>query len=287
MTQPLIKVLLAGLAALALGGAALSISPVYHNFGEVAVQASKTQEFQITLPPGTARGTTLRYSIMGPDAVDFILMAASTQDPFDPNFPCPPGAQGVICTMGVEFRPRSMGLKKATLVVTDGRGSSNSATVEGTAVAALCKPTVVWCNYAHHYSGVFSWSDGNDGVNVDVVQGVASCNVMGDPTPLASGPGLIAVEFDRDEDSTTFFRITVACPTRYPPEPVRPVEFGKNDLSTYKQPLAMTIERVNAGPPRLKGRDDEVSWNLCPNSQYRRPVRAGAGALGPQDPCPP
>ena len=103
----------------------------------------------------------MTYSIIGPDAGDFLLTTGSTIDPFDPSSPCPAGAQGVVCTTGVEFRPRSMGPKKAILVVSDGRGSSNSAPVEGTAVAALCTHTVVPCNYALHYSGVVSWSDGD------------------------------------------------------------------------------------------------------------------------------
>lgn len=274
----MIKLLLAGIAVLAFAGAALSISPVYHNFGDVAVMGLKTQAFQITLSPGTARGTTLTYSIIGPDAVDFLLTTGPTADPFDPNYPCPAGAQGVVCSTGVEFRPRSMGPKKATLVVSDGRGSSNSAPVEGMAVAAICTHTVVPCNYALHYSGVVSWSGGDAGANVDVVQGVASCNATGD-TELTSGPGLIGVEFDRSEEgraSSTWYRITVACPIRYPPEPARPAELGHGEFGSYKQPLGMTITQLNAsGPPRLKGSDGEVSWDLCPNSQYQPAVRVG------------
>ncbi len=282
MTRPPINVL-PGIAAIALAGAALSISPASHNFGEVAVMGLKEQDFQIILSPGTPRGATLRYSIMGPDAGDFSLRYGPTQDPFHPNDPCPAGAQGVVCTTAVEFRPRSLGRKTATLTVSDGRGST-SATIQGTGVAALCKATVVWCN-SHHYSGVFSWSDGSGAVNVDVVQGVASCNVSGDVSPLTSGSGLLAVEFDLDEDGTTFFRISAACPTRYPPEPVRPVEFGKHDLSSYKQPLAMSIGQVNRGPPRLKGSDGEASWDLCPNSQFQPAVRTGASRG--QGRCPP
>ena len=59
-------------------------------------------------------------------------------------------------------------------------------------------------------------------MNVDVEKGVASCNATGE-SELTSGPGLVAVEFGRNK---TFYRVTVACPTRYPPEPARPAELG-------------------------------------------------------------
>ena len=271
---------------LVIGGttaAALTIAPASHDFGQVAVMGLKTQIFTTTLPPGVTSGT-LTYAITGPDAADFL---DSGTMPFGPNTSCPSGPQGVACEWSVEFRPRSMGPKRATLEVTDNSGNRITAALRGEAVAALCTNRVVFCNYAHHYSGVVSWSDGNAGVNVDVEKGVASCNATGE-SELTSGPGLVAVEFGESEDEPSpFYRITVACPTRYPPEPARPAELGHGELGSYKQPLRMTIADVNKGPPRLKGDDGEVSWNLCPNAQYVRAVRQGPRAtVGPHQPCP-
>jgi hypothetical protein len=170
-----------------------------------------------------------------------------------------------------------MGQKHATLVVSVGPGNWTSATLEGEAVAALCTNRVVFCNYAHHYSGVVSWRGEGGHANVDVVKGVASCNATtGDGAGMTSGSGLIAVEFGKDDEMPAgFYRITVACPIRYPPEPARPAELGHDEFGSYKQPLpsGVTVEQVHAGPPNLKGSisegGDGVSWNLCPNSQYR------------------
>lgn len=289
-----IKLLLAGVVILAVTGAALSITPVYHNFGKVPVGVFKEMEFKVTLSPRPTPGTTLRYVIRGADAVDFDLRsgtdidslnpaAGATVDPLDPLRGCAAGAQGVVCTVGVQFRPESMGPKKAALDVEHGRGST-SATLEGEGVAALCTHTVVPCNYAHHYSGVVQWSDGTAGVNVDVVKGVASCNALGE-SEMVSGPGIIGVEFGESADAPSpFYRITVACPTRYPPEPARPAELGHGEFGSYKQKLNRTIVEVQTkGPPRLWAWEGEVSWNLCPHAQY---VPRSPTTVGPHEHCP-
>jgi hypothetical protein len=285
MIQPLTKVLLAGGSALVVAGAALSISPVYHNFGDVAVLGLTTKAFQVTLPPGSARGITLTFSIIGPDAVDFLIgpdaggdLVRPTVDPFDPNSPCPAGAQGVVCTKHVEFRPRSLGPKKATLVVKDGRGSSNSATLEGIGVAPLCTHTVVPCNYALHFSGVFGWnytvagpaSKYTENVNVDVVNGVAACNGSATQsgegrtyTGVIVGTGLIGVEFLPDPLYPWVYQITAACPTPAWPAkddqeatPSQPAELGQGEQSSDKQPVGrkgMLLEEAIASVTKLDG----------------------------------
>lgn len=285
MTHLMTKLLPAGVAGLAVAGAALRISPMYHNFGDVAVMGLKTKAFQVTLPPGSARGITLEFSIIGPDAADFHIgpdaageMVRSTVDPFDPNSPCPAGAQGVVCTKQVEFRPRSLGPKKATLVVKDGRGSSNSAALEGMGVAPLCTHTVVPCNYALHFSGVFSWtstlsspgSQYRQHVNVDVAQGVAACNGSATSseqgrslTGAIVGTGLIGVEFLNDPVYPWVYLITVACPSPDWPAtedaaaiPSRPAELGQNEFTSEKQPVGrpgMRLEQAIASVTKLEG----------------------------------
>jgi hypothetical protein len=271
--------------------AALTINPPYQNFGKVVAGNMESRSFTTTLPPGAAWGTSLTYTITGPNAGDFKWEDANPVDPFNSNS-CRAGAQGVACTGSVLFYPRSVGSKRATLAVSDGRGSMTSATLEGEAVAALCTNRVVFCNYAHHYSGVVSWSDGDSYVNVDVVRGVASCNTGGpDPGLMVSGPGLIAVEFGQSTErserrSLTYYRITAACPTRYPPEPTRPAELGHDEIGSYKQPLGMTLAELQEREhPRLKGSDGEVSWDLCPNSQFQPAVRVQDSRS--QGRCPP
>jgi hypothetical protein len=233
----------------------------------------------------------LTYAITGPDAIDFDAQRynrarAQTIDPFAPGS-CTAGPQALECTTTVEFRPQSIGPKSATLVVTDNHGNRATAALKGMGVAALCKVTIVPCNYAHHYSGVVSWAGGNDQVNVDVVRGMASCNSSitdgGGPT---TGPGLIAVELDQSKEgrvSSTWYRITVACPIRYQPDPALPAEMGHGEIGSYKQPLLMTIEDAHNGlvrkrSPRLRGTHSQVagetvSWDLCPDSLFQPGVR--------------
>ena len=286
MISPLARVLLAGASVLLVAGAAVTITPVYHNFGDVAVMGLKAKDFQVTLPAGSARGITLEVKIIGPDAGDFLMgpnargLVRSTVDPFDSNYPCPAGAAGVVCGTQVEFRPRSMGPKKATLVVSDSRGNSNSAALEGTGVAPLCTHTVVPCNYALHFSGVFGWnytvagpaSRYTENVNVDVVNGVAACNGSATEsgegrsrTGVIVGTGLIGVEFLSDRLYTWVYQITAACPTPAWPEsgndpatPARPAELGQGDQSTYKLEFGMfrtgtTLDEAIAGVTELKG----------------------------------
>jgi hypothetical protein len=265
--------------------AALTLTPPYHNFGKVAVMGTASKTFTTTLPSGVTSGT-LTYSVTGPDAADFL---GDGTLPFGPSTGCSSSPQGLVCEWSVEFRPRSLGPSRAFLAVSDGLGSMTTATLEGEGVAAICKHTVVPCNYAHHYSGVVSWSGEGGHANVDVVEGVASCNAAGgDGGGMTSGPGLIGVEFDRSIEmdarrSFTWYRITVACPIRYasepgyPPEPIRPAELGHDEFGSYKQPLGMTIDEAQASPPKLKGSNNEagdiVSWDLCPNAVFRPAVR--------------
>ena len=288
MIQPGIEVLLAGISVLGIAEAALTISPSSHDFGEVPVGGVALQKFETTVPRGTTDASRLEYAFTGPDAGDFdVLQFRVLADYLAANCSF---AEPVRCPVDVVFKPRSVGPKRATLVVTHISGARVTAALKGTGVPALCTHAVVPCNYAHHYSGVVSWSGGDGGANVDVVMGVATCNVTnnGGSGPT-SGPGLIAVEFDQESDNSTFYRITVACPTRYPPEPARPAELGHDEIGSYKQPLRMTIAQVHEGPPRLKGDNSEggdvVSWDLCPNSQYRFPIREGDSRR--QGRCPP
>jgi len=128
----------------------------------------------------------------------------------------------------------------------------------------LCLHKVVPCNYAHLYSGSFSWQSallGEFGQNrrsitVTVVKGVATCDgtetdvnisKVGDQTYTTTevgtikGPGLFAIEFDYDEAGALVYLVTGACPS---PQwqaslqrPVQPAELGNSyEEQSYNQP---------------------------------------------------
>jgi hypothetical protein len=88
---------------------------------------------------------------------------------------------------------------------------------------------VVACNYAHLYSGAFSWQVelrspiGSDvtSVQVSVISGKATCSGSvvseskgADPVrEPVQGQGLVAVEFVSDSSNPLEYKISVACPT--------------------------------------------------------------------------
>lgn len=140
--------------------------------------------------------------------------------------------------------------------------SSHSRSAIG-AQEPRCEMKVVSCNYAQLYSGQFSWtntlsapgSQFHEQVTVTVKNGVANClgtvrsTDQGQSTSgTISGPGLFAVEFERDSVDKLAYRITAACPTAAGMgSPVQPAELGHNDRETYQQ-RATTI-----GQKELKG----------------------------------
>jgi len=164
----------------------------------------------------------------------------------------------------------------------------------GQGVNAACEMKVVSCNYAHLYSGAFSWTSSlaspgssyHEQVQVKVVRGVAVCsgqatesgNGQSRSAPIA-GSGLIAVEFVEDSARRLVYRVTVACPTpawpalnNDPATPSRPAELGQNEQGSYNQP-ATRIEMPllngsysNPSPDsdRANGVTGTVSvhWNL-------------------------
>ena len=114
-----------------------------------------------------------------------------------------------------------------------------------------CQMKVVSCNYAHLYSGQFSWTNTLNGpasqfheqVTVTVKDGAANClgtvreTSNGQTTSgTVSGPGLFAVEFERDSANQVVYRITAACPTAAGMgSPVQKAELGHHDMETYQQ----------------------------------------------------
>lgn len=284
-----LRLSLAGLFALSTTHAAITITPRSHDFGDIGVNGmSPTQTFQVSVP-NPVLGNKLTNKIVGADARDFVLNSNDTTPVSDPNL-CTQSSQGARCKAMVDFRPRSVGAKLARLEITDRFGNRATADLKGKGVAPTCIMRVVPCNYAHLWSGVFTWTSTTSGagetdtetVDVTVVNGVASCN--GGVTTSSQGitrtgkiqgTGLFAVEFMMDTDKTIkgkavlgvaywVYRITAACPSVHllatadePELPSRPAEMGHGEQSSDKQPMAatpMTLDQAISRLPKLEGR---------------------------------
>src|ERR1044071_3101104 len=138
--------------------------------------------------------------------------------------------------------------------------SGNRVTVPltGKGVQQQCTNRVVFCNYAHLYSGIFSWtytivaasSQTKIHVQVNITNGEAVCNgseTLTDNgrsrTGAITGKGLLAVEWLTGDESPYVYRITAASPPpAYPADPdgsaatpSQPAELGHNDQSSDKQ----------------------------------------------------
>ena len=151
-----------------------------------------------------------------------------------------------------------------------------------------CQMKVVSCNYAHLYSGQFSWSNTIDGpasqfreqVTVGVKDGVADCvgtvreTSNGQTTSgTVSGPGLFAVEFERDSTNQLVYRITAACPTAAGMgSPVQKAELGHHDYETYQQRATTIGQKVLKGGSNYPAPETDsvngvtgtvqVTWNI-------------------------
>ena len=151
-----------------------------------------------------------------------------------------------------------------------------------------CKMTVVSCNYAYLYSGQFSWSNTLNGpasqfheqVTVGVNNGVADCvgtvreTSNGQTTSgTVSGPGLFAVEFERDSTNQLVYRITAACPTAAGMgSPVQKAELGHHDYETYQQRATTIGQKVLKGGSNYPAPETDsvngvtgtvqVTWNI-------------------------
>lgn len=151
-----------------------------------------------------------------------------------------------------------------------------------------CQMKVVSCNYAHLYSGQFSWtytlngsaSQSHEEVTVTVKNGVADClgtvreTGNGQSTSgKISGPGLFAVEFELDSADKLVYRITAACPTAAGAgSPAQPAELGHHDMETYKQRATVIAQKVLQGGSSYPAPETDevnhvtgtvkVSWNI-------------------------
>ena len=264
---------LTGLATLvAAVRAALTVTPTSHDFGNVAVGGLMAKDFRIVPSPGV---DTILLAMQGPDKMDF----APDVDTIIVALEC--NAQGPACIRAINFHPKSLGPKQATAVITDRRGGRATVSLTGKGVSPICTNRVVFCNYAHLYSGTFGWnrtlngpnSQYRENVQVTITNGVAVCNGSAtssgqgtSQTGAITGKGLIAVEWLEDPMYPWVYQITAACPTPDWPAgpngeaatPSQPAELGHNDQSTYHQPdqlikPGMTLEQAIDALARIQG----------------------------------
>lgn len=203
---------------------AISLDPTAHDFGQGLIRGDAWVRFELG---GVLRGDSVTMRLTGPDSADFGLRAF----PVGPN-PCSPDPWGRSrdCDIIASFHPRSTGPKRAVLEVVDEAGDRATATLTGVGVMPLCTNEVVWCNYAHYYSGHFTYSENiqtersrsSTTVTVWVRQGDAVCiggrtqfERGGDPetqTEEINGPGEVGVEFLPGEADSVVYQISIGCP---------------------------------------------------------------------------
>ena len=234
--------------ALILGGAAprapstaLTIAPSTYDWGDVNVGNSLAiMIFKITLPVRASPADAITASVTGANAGDFVVEA----DPVVTS--CYSPLWQSDCVIMVQFSPKAVGLRTATLVVADTRGNRGTAALKGTGTRTFgCRPTeAASCNYGDHYSGYFTWRSeivvGPEAgetvhtakrfvdVTATVTKGVAVCSgtmtaeeaessggrIMrtSKSSGITQGRGLFAVEFQRNENNTLVYVITAVCP---------------------------------------------------------------------------
>ncbi len=190
------------------------------------------------------------------------------------NGPTPVGHAGGVpngvagrCYLRVWFQPSSPGPKTGTIRVYSvggGRSTTTNITLRGIGEEGCVYTVVQGCNYAPMYYGSFNWthtitsptSSYTEDVNVDVLFGVATCNVtarsidngQASVGTVVAGKGLVAVEFvnnapnSRTNASEVVYRISVACPSPVFPAtadaaatPSRPADLGDFSQGTYEQ----------------------------------------------------
>jgi hypothetical protein len=233
----------------------VTVTPASHDFGQVAIGGgSGTTSFRVQMA-NAGRQDSVDATIAGPDAPDFRVGSSSCKAPLGTG----------PCSVDVWFAPKIQGPKVARLELTDSKGGKAIAALKGTGVSPVCTNRVVFCNYAHLYSGTFNWTSNLSGpagstsetVSVTITHGVAGCNgtVVStfkgrSRTGAVTGTGLVAVEFDndtlpngdRDPKAGEVYRITVACPSPAfqatadeAATPSRPAELGDFFQQTYDQ----------------------------------------------------
>jgi hypothetical protein len=213
---------------------AITLTPNAHDFGKSVVNGTVPRTFRIS----SAVNDSFRFSLTGQDPNDFLVEASPGYTCFDHNL----GVQVAACDFDVTFRPKSVGLKTATVLVINKAGQWANATLRGEAIKAGCQPTLVHCNYHNMYIGTIQVVSVDtvgepdhrvrydEDINITVaLNGVVTCsglrleretlgykgvveNEMKGQGTIA-GTGMLAIEFETDSLGKPTYVLTYACPT--------------------------------------------------------------------------
>ena len=161
-----------------------------------------------------------------------------------------------------------------------------------------CRYEIVHCNYGALYTGTVSWSstliysassgsqrarsDRRVNVVATITNGTVICagtvnedrSVSGDEPSrgwlraTVGGPGLFAVEFDKDQQGKLYYLVTIACPSEAGTESTENLKTGGKDGNA-----------ISSTPPGLDGREMQsdkqpathVGMNLAGNITFRHP----------------
>jgi len=290
-------------------GYALTLTPTSADFGELSVGAVVTREFKLT------RSDTLRtvLSLEGPNASEFVVGSESsiTRGAAGGGSPGPGesdtllacsntayGAPYTTCDVRVDLRPATLGIKTATLVVTDAHGQRVTAALHGKAIVPECKPVLVPCNWAIGYMGTITIHEVDSTVNSDrnaryettldvmIDQGKVTCkgqrnefeqNLVDDKAVdemtfvgAITGPGMAAIEF-QPENGKMSYLLTYACATPYGQRISKSLRFGTAEVDKVEVEPADWKESRQVGDPQpaldgpgmtpLVGKSLTTSWD--------------------------
>ena len=266
------------MAVVAAQGGQLAVSPAQVDFGKAVVRGTARRDVTVS----SAVGDTLSLSISGPNASEFQLDVSSVLCNRNGN----PIAS---CPAGVFFSPASLGRRTATLLVTNPRGQRFTVALVGEGVQeAMCTATIVFCNYAHLYTGTFTWqislqapsSSDVTNVQMNVIDGKASCTGSTVSTSQGAdtirqailGSGLFAVEFVQDPLYPVAYKISAACPTPVGGGRSQPASLGNGiSMESPVEPAKVIGENLNGTVAYPAPETDpvnsvtgtvQIAWNL-------------------------
>ena len=276
------------------------IAPTSADFGKLSVGASVSRSFTLT------RGDTLRtiVSLGGANPTEFFIRGPENsmhRGEADTLYGCwdeRAGRSLPTCDVNVDFRPTALGIKAATLVVTDAHGQKATAALRGEAIVPVCKPVLVPCNWAIGYTGfihihqVDSVSNSDRKakyetlVDINIDRGNVTClgtrrefeQSLVDDKPVdeltfdgkINGTGMAAIEFQPDASNKMTYVLTYACATPAGNRVSKSLRFGTSETDkVLPEPADWSNSRmigepqpaIAAGMAPLIGKHTSTSWD--------------------------
>lgn len=254
------------LAALAIGAAAITITPTQHDFGKTAVGGVAQGQFTLT----STVNDSLTVWLTGANPNQFLV--EDYANGVGPNTPqltnagnyklCEnQGMQYASCKFDITFRPNRVGVMNAILEVTNRAGMRTRVPLRGEGVKPDCVQQLVFCNYVTLYTGsiqvrIIDSTSTNErkarfeeDFTIQVNSGVVTCtgmrlefeqnihnntpeNEIKGQGPIA-GSGMLAVEFDLNSQGKFEYVLTYACPTPTMTKTSTDYKSGNSETETF------------------------------------------------------